>query len=49
LRQLRFYCCDKLADFQQPRKFFVVDELPRNGMGKLMKFQLVKTFAAAPI
>jgi long-chain acyl-CoA synthetase len=45
LRKLRFYCCEKLADFQQPRKFFVVDALPRNGMGKLMKFQLVKTFA----
>lgn len=45
LRQLRFHCCERLADFQQPRKFFVVDELPKNGMGKLMKFQLVKTFA----
>ncbi len=45
LRQLRFHCCELLADFQQPRKFFVVDELPRNSMGKLMKFQLVKTFA----
>ncbi|WP_426147316.1 class I adenylate-forming enzyme family protein [Polaromonas sp. DSR2-3-2] len=45
LKQLRFHCCERLADFQQPRKFFVVDELPRNGMGKLMKFQLIKTFA----
>ncbi|MDY7537138.1 class I adenylate-forming enzyme family protein [Undibacterium sp. RTI2.1] len=43
LRQLRFYCSERLADFQQPRKFFVVDELPRNSMGKLMKFQLVQT------
>lgn len=46
LRQLRFHCCKLLADFQQPRKFFIVDELPRNSLGKLMKFQLVKTFAA---
>ncbi len=46
LRQLRFHCCERLADFQQPRKFFIVDELPRNDMGKLMKLQLVKTFAA---
>ncbi len=45
LRLLRFHCCRHLADFQQPRKFFIVDELPRNGMGKLMKFQLVKTYA----
>jgi long-chain acyl-CoA synthetase len=45
LRQLRFHCAERLADFQQPRKFFIVDELPRNAMGKVMKLQLVKTFA----
>jgi len=45
LRQLRFHCCERLADYQQPRKFFVVDELPKNGMGKLMKFELVRQFA----
>ena len=49
LRKLRFHCCESLADFQQPRKFFVVDELPRNAMGKLMKFQLVKTYANVPL
>lgn len=42
LRQLRFHCCEHLADFQQPRKFFIVDELPKNGMGKVMKFQLAR-------
>ena len=47
LRQLRFHCCARLADFQQPRKFFVVDELPRNAMGKLMKFELIRKFAPA--
>ena len=46
LRQLRFHCCEHLADFQQPRKFFVVEELPRNSMGKLMKFELSKKFSA---
>jgi long-chain acyl-CoA synthetase len=45
LRQLRFYCGERLADFQQPRNYFVMDELPRNAMGKVMKLQLVKTFA----
>ena len=45
LRQLRFYCCEQLADFQQPRKYFIVDDLPRNAMGKVMKMQLIKTFA----
>jgi long-chain acyl-CoA synthetase len=48
LRQLRFYCCEQLADFQQPRKYFIVDDLPRNAMGKVMKMQLVKTFAPLP-
>jgi acyl-coenzyme A synthetase/AMP-(fatty) acid ligase len=45
LRQLRFHCCAHLADYQQPRKFFPMAALPRNGMGKLMKYQLVDTFA----
>lgn len=44
LKQLRFHCCERLADFQQPRKFFIVNELPKNSMGKLMKQQLVKTY-----
>jgi long-chain acyl-CoA synthetase len=44
LRTLRLYCGQQLADFQQPRHFFIIDELPRNGMGKLMKFALAKQF-----
>ncbi len=48
LRSLRFHCCERLADFQQPRKFFFVAELPRNSMGKLMKYQLVEMFARGP-
>jgi len=45
LRQLRFHCCDRLADFQQPRKFFTIEALPRNEMGKVMKFQLANMFS----
>jgi long-chain acyl-CoA synthetase len=45
LRKLRFHCCALLADFQQPRKFFVMPELPKNSMGKLMKFRLGELFA----
>ncbi|MBG6220535.1 MULTISPECIES: class I adenylate-forming enzyme family protein [unclassified Janthinobacterium] len=48
LRQLRFHCANALADFQQPRRFFVVEQLPKNSMGKLMKFQLVQTYASSP-
>lgn len=47
LRQLRFHCADLLADFQQPRRFFIVGQLPKNSMGKLMKFQLVQTYASS--
>ncbi|MES2025036.1 MAG: class I adenylate-forming enzyme family protein [Pseudomonadota bacterium] len=47
LRKLRFHCAAQLADFQQPRKFFIVETLPRNSMGKLMKFQLVNRFSNA--
>ncbi|GBG15960.1 long-chain acyl-CoA synthetase [Novimethylophilus kurashikiensis] len=43
-RKIRHYCADLLADFQQPRKFFILDKLPRNGMGKLMKYALVDQF-----
>jgi malonyl-CoA/methylmalonyl-CoA synthetase len=28
---------DRLARFKQPRRIFIVDELPRNTMGKVQK------------
>lgn len=40
LRALRHFCAAHLADFQQPRKFYVLDALPRNSLGKLTKFKL---------
>jgi long-chain acyl-CoA synthetase len=46
LKQLRFHCCERLADFQQPRQFFLLSALPRNAMGKLMKYPLVEMFSA---
>ena len=44
LRQFKFYCADNLADFQMPRKYFTLDALPRNNMGKLAKHKLVEMF-----
>lgn len=41
-RGLRRHCAMHLADFQQPRKFFVIDSLPRNAMGKIMKAPLIE-------
>lgn len=37
---LKQYCQEKLADYQTPRCFEVVDALPRNTMGKILKREL---------
>ena len=36
--QLRAFCKQHLADYKSPRRLVVVDELPRNSMGKLQRF-----------
>jgi long-chain acyl-CoA synthetase len=38
---IRAHCAASLADFQQPRKYFILEALPRNGMGKIMKQTLI--------
>lgn len=40
-RETKFHCVKNLADFQQPRKYFVISQLPRNNMGKIMKHELL--------
>ncbi len=42
LRALRHFCAAELADFQQPRKFYFLEQLPRNSLGKLTKFKLAE-------
>jgi long-chain acyl-CoA synthetase len=44
LRRMRHHCAVTLADFQQPREFIVVDNLPRNSMGKLMRRTLAENY-----
>ncbi|MBN2448778.1 MAG: acyl--CoA ligase [Lentisphaeria bacterium] len=46
-RALRFLCARELADFQQPRRIFAVDHLPRNSLGKVMKRALPEYCARA--
>ncbi len=41
-RTIQVQCARNLADFQQPHKIFFVDELPKNAMGKLVKFKLME-------
>lgn len=36
---------DTLASFKRPKQVYVVDELPRNAMGKVQKAELRKTYA----
>ncbi len=42
LRSIKTYCARNLADFQQPHKIFIVDELPKNTMGKLQRMNILK-------
>ena len=37
---LRAFCADRLARFKVPKSFHVVNELPRNSMGKIQKSEL---------
>lgn len=44
-RDLQRLCMQRLGDFQQPRRFFIVSELPRNAMGKLDKPALRQAYS----
>jgi long-chain acyl-CoA synthetase len=41
--ELRAHCLEHLARFKVPKAFHVVDDLPRNSMGKILKGELVRT------
>ncbi|HEX4680861.1 MAG TPA: long-chain fatty acid--CoA ligase [Gaiellaceae bacterium] len=41
--ELHRHCVDRLARFKVPKSFHVVDELPRNSMGKIQKSELKVT------
>jgi fatty-acyl-CoA synthase len=44
LEELRDFAGDKLAKYKIPRRLEVVDELPRNQAGKVVKYQLREQF-----
>ena len=44
LEDLKLYCSENLAKYKTPRKFHVVESIPRNAMGKINKKELVKVF-----
>jgi len=47
IKALRAYCVERLAAYQIPREFHIVQELPRNTMGKVLKRELKKQFSEA--
>ncbi len=44
LRGLQRLCARELADFQQPRKYILIDKLPKNALGKILKRVLVERY-----
>lgn len=46
LEALRSWCKERLAVYKVPTKMTIVDELPRNAMGKVTKPQVVKLFSS---
>ena len=45
IKRAKHLCARRLADYQQPRKWFLVDSIPKNSLGKVMKYQLVNQFS----
>ncbi|MEX2195936.1 MAG: AMP-binding protein [Thermoleophilaceae bacterium] len=45
LEELIEFCSDKLADYKRPKAVILVDELPRNAGGKVLKRDLREDFA----
>jgi acyl-CoA synthetase (AMP-forming)/AMP-acid ligase II len=45
--ELRRLCVDALADYKVPRRIELIDELPRNATGKVLKAQLQDRLAAS--
>jgi acyl-CoA synthetase (AMP-forming)/AMP-acid ligase II len=45
--ELRQLCADALADYKVPRRIELIDELPRNATGKVLKAQLQDRLAAS--
>jgi acyl-CoA synthetase (AMP-forming)/AMP-acid ligase II len=44
LKSVKYHCVKHLADYQMPRKYFVVDEIPKNAMGKIQRRNLTEMY-----
>jgi fatty-acyl-CoA synthase len=43
------WCRERLASYKKPSQVFVVEELPRNASGKILKFQLRESYSQQPV
>ncbi|HEY4094455.1 MAG TPA: long-chain-fatty-acid--CoA ligase [Baekduia sp.] len=43
------WCRERLASYKKPSQVFLVDELPRNASGKILKFQLRESYSEQPV
>lgn len=44
LNNIKKLCREQLSDFQQPMAYEILSELPKNNMGKIMKYKLKEKF-----
>jgi acyl-CoA synthetase (AMP-forming)/AMP-acid ligase II len=42
------WCRERLASYKKPSRVVLIDALPRNASGKVLKFQLRETYAEQP-
>lgn len=49
LEDLSAFCARSLADYARPRHYFIVDELPKNPMGKVLKSELRQRHVATRV
>jgi malonyl-CoA/methylmalonyl-CoA synthetase len=42
LSELSLWCADKLSEYKQPRRLELLNTLPRNALGKVVKPDLIR-------
>jgi hypothetical protein len=45
--ELRIHCLERLAGFKTPKRFVLIDALPKNASGKILKRNLRDQFVAS--
>ncbi len=45
IKELQKLCAKELADYQQPKRFIFVDQLPKNNLGKIVKYKLIEQYS----